>query len=126
MCYYKRYRKIHAELQEVLQNSCSASFSRKSIDYGNLETADYSDLKIESSDRKISFELAQWGSKHNRTRPYMNDLFHVLNSNGLNLPKHSRTLLQTKIRNIMYIDKCGRKCLYFGSDILISKLLVTS
>ncbi len=70
-----------------------------------------------SSDDDLSFneKLADWASSTHQTRDAVNALLLILRQSGHDLPKDTRTLLQTP-RNLNVLEKCGGQYIYFGLE----------
>ena len=58
-------------------------------------------------------KLAELVSRHSVSRSFTNDLLLILRNEGLDLPRDSRTLLNTP-RSIEVLAKCSGKYAYFG------------
>ena len=78
------------------------------------EFDDEDDLSSEGEDlvTALSDDLCEWASKHKLTRVALNDLLSLLRKHGHELPKDSRTLLNTPSQ-VENIAKCGGKYIYF-------------
>lgn len=68
--------------------------------------------------------LALWASKNNITREAVNELLELLRKNGHDLPKDSRTLMETP-RYVEVLEKCGGHYFYFGIDLCLQNILRT-
>lgn len=66
--------------------------------------------------------LALWASKNNITRQAMNELLELLRKNGHDLPKDSRTLMETP-RHVEVLEKCGGHYFYFGIESCLQNIL---
>ena len=92
-------------------------------DFGYIESPLLSDSDISDYvDDTLAPRLANWSVKNSCTRACVNELLEILRYSGLSLPKDSRTLLGT-VRNVPYIDQCGRKCICFGAEKNIIRIL---
>lgn len=87
-----------------------------------LSTDDESHHHI--SDLALEEGLALWASKNNITRQAANELLELLRNNGHNLPKDSRTLMETP-RYVEVLEKCGGHYYYFGIGSCLQNILKT-
>ncbi|MEW8548043.1 MAG: hypothetical protein AB2693_31455 [Candidatus Thiodiazotropha sp.] len=102
----------------------------ESIDESNDWISDSSESDNETSGllddsddkEELSSELATWSTKYKCSRSALNDLLGILRKHGHELPKDSRTLLQTP-RNVGPELKCGGQYLFFGIERGVSKIL---
>lgn len=85
--------------------NCSANRQSASCD---IETDNVADENIASF-------LISWSHKHNITHSALDDLLHKLQLRYPNLPKDSRTLLQTS-NNINVVECAGGSYIYFGLE----------
>ena len=140
MSYYKKYRRIKEQLNEILDeelsyNNPSSSTSdtvRTLVDdnrlssHSNKEDLDEfldidgtieNDSPESESDVEeqcdLTEKLAKWAVENNCTRSSINQLLQILRESGHILPKDSRTLLQTP-QVIITEDKCNGTYKYFG------------
>ncbi|XP_065680417.1 uncharacterized protein LOC124806166 isoform X1 [Hydra vulgaris] len=72
----------------------------------------YCDIEVVGN-RSFQYDLAQWVVNAKLTRLSCNGLLALLRKHGCELPKDSRTLLQTP-QAIQVQEKCGGKYIYFG------------
>ena len=98
-------------------------------DLGFTEAVDSSDSEsdcVSCSDveeqEPIQEKLATWSTKNRLTKSSLDGLPGILRSEKLPLPKDARTLLQTP-KSVGSEDKYGGKCIYYGLENGISKIL---
>ena len=92
-------------------------------DFGYIESPLLSDS--DTSDYvgdTLAPRLAKWSVKNSCTWACINKLLEIFRDSELNFPKDSRTLLGT-VRNVPYIDQCGKKYIYFGINENITRVL---
>lgn len=107
---------------DVLENQPSAdtsdSTSDHNTDFGLLDYIDSSSESIleETEEKSLKEKLATWSTTHGLSKFCIDELLKMLRSDGnVNLPKDSRTLLQTP-KLINYEEKCGGQYIYFGMN----------
>jgi hypothetical protein len=108
---------------ELIDNNESGS------DYGFQEdiVSSESDGSIVEEDLveegpSIRQEIAAWSAKNLCVRTGTDSLLAILRRQGLDLPKDSRTLLDTP-RNVPTENKCGGTYAYFGLEAALTKVL---
>ena len=113
-------KSIQNDGDECLQDHAG---NRALDDFGYIESPLLSDSDVNDYvDDTLAPRLANWSVKNSCTRACVNELLEILRDSGLNLPKDSRTLLET-VRNVPYIDQCGGKYIYFGIEKNIIRIL---
>ena len=140
MSYYKKYRRIKEQLNEILDEELSENNSSSNdsdtvrplvVDnplssHSNNEdldevfdldgTIENDSLESESDVEEhcdLTEKLAKWAVENNCTRSSINQLLKILRESGHILPKDSRTLLQTP-QVIITEDRCNGTYKYFG------------
>lgn len=100
-------------------------------DFGFTETIVSSDSDISTAEHELaeegpSFreEIATWLTENQCRRAGADSLLAILRKKGLDLPKDSRSLLQTP-RSVPTEEKCGGTYAYFGLESSIAKVLAS-
>ena len=126
-------RRVRRRIQKIREDMCDVEEIEKdlsSIEIEASETDDhaFSDVQFmsdnvavdvddnddeESDNQSLTSDLRSWINKHRPSREAANDLLRILLSNGLNVPKDSRTLMKTP-RQVATLEKCGGTYNYVG------------
>lgn len=85
------------------------------------------DLGHVSSDNEepclsLKEKIVDWATKNKLTRSCLDELLVVLKSEGLQVPKDARTLLQTP-KTVNSEEKCGGHYIYYGIKNGLVKIL---
>ncbi|CAC5362092.1 unnamed protein product [Mytilus coruscus] len=100
-------------------------------DFGFVEEVDSSDSEQDighvSSDNEepclsLKEKIIDWSTKNKLTRSCLDELLVVLKSEGLQVPKDARTLLQTP-KTVNSEEKCGGRYIYYGIKNGLVKIL---
>ena len=126
----RRIKKIREKMFDVDEQMEKDLPLIENEDYSVSETDDdysISDVVLMSDDSEVesicadeepdlqslTSDLISWVNKHRPSREATNDLLKILCSNGLDVPKDSRTLMKTP-RHVTTLQKCGGTYNYVG------------
>ena len=125
---YEERRKSEEEDVSMAESISNTSFDE--IDVSIDDNFDCEQLNNSSSEtsegenlvNELSDDLCEWATKHKLTRAAFNDLLSLMRKHGHDLPKDSRTLLNTLSR-VDTVAKCGGRYIYFGIEKSIRQVL---
>lgn len=90
-----------------------------------VEPSTSSTLTSSSSSSSLCTELRDWSNSHFISKRALDDLLHILNSNGISsLPKNHRSLLKTQV-NLEIVETAGGSLWYNGIEKSIKQLFST-